>query len=194
MGIRATRGVTRLSHLGIKVLPTYDPGAAMRQYTLRPIIIADFEKAKRQSAFPEYRVPERRIHIPETVGEILIGYIQGATNNIDESFDGKILNPENSLSSINNNQALVIQARALPFDPTDSVNLKFQTTESGNFSISLQQFDGVFAEGQNVYLQDNLMGIVHNLNEAAYNFSSESGIFDQRFTIVYQAQPWETGA
>ena len=71
IGIRATRGVTRLSHLGIKVLPTYDPGAAMRQYTLRPIIIADFEKAKRQSAFPEYRVPERRIHIPETVDEIL---------------------------------------------------------------------------------------------------------------------------
>lgn len=71
MGIRSTRGVTRLSNLGIKVVPTYDPGAAMRQYTLRPIIIADFEKAKRQSAFPEYRIPERRIHIPESIDEIL---------------------------------------------------------------------------------------------------------------------------
>lgn len=70
-GIRTTRGVTRLSHTGIKVLPTYHPGAAIRQWTLRPIIIADFEKARRQSAFPEYRVPERRIHIPESVDEIL---------------------------------------------------------------------------------------------------------------------------
>lgn len=71
MGIRAARGVTRLSHTGIKVVPTYHPGAAMRQYTLRPIIIADFEKARRQSAFPEYIVPERRIHIPESIDEIL---------------------------------------------------------------------------------------------------------------------------
>lgn len=71
MGIRTTRGVTRLSHLGIKVLPTYAPAAAMRQYSLRPIIIADFEKARSESAFPDYRVPERRIHIPESIDEIL---------------------------------------------------------------------------------------------------------------------------
>lgn len=69
--IRATRGVTRLSSTGIKFLPTYHPSAGIRQWSLRPIIIADLEKAKRQSAFPEYIVPERRIHIPESVDEIL---------------------------------------------------------------------------------------------------------------------------
>jgi DNA polymerase len=71
MGIRAARGVTRLSHSGVKVLPTYQPAAVMRQYNLRPIVIADFQKAAAQSAFPEYRVPERRIHIPHAVEEIL---------------------------------------------------------------------------------------------------------------------------
>lgn len=71
MGIRAARGVTRLATSGRKVVPTYQPGAVMRQYALRPIVIADLAKAKRQSAFPDYRPPERRIFIPECIEDIL---------------------------------------------------------------------------------------------------------------------------
>jgi len=71
MGIKAARGVCRLSTAGVKVLPTYDPGAVVRQWTLRPIVIADLQKAVAQSAFPEYVRPERRIYIPDTIPELL---------------------------------------------------------------------------------------------------------------------------
>lgn len=71
MGIRQQRGVVRKSRLGIKVLPTYHPGAALRQWPLRAIIIADFEKAKAEAASPIHNVPERLIHIPESVDEVL---------------------------------------------------------------------------------------------------------------------------
>lgn len=71
IGIKAARGVTRLSHLGIKVLATYDPQTVVRQWSLRPVTIADLQKAVAQSAFPEYVRPERLIHIPETVQELL---------------------------------------------------------------------------------------------------------------------------
>jgi hypothetical protein len=71
LGIKAARGVTRRSFSGTKVLPTYHPSAVTRQWNLRPIVIADFQKAAAQSLFPDYRVPERRIHIPESIDEIL---------------------------------------------------------------------------------------------------------------------------
>lgn len=71
MGIRQSRGVCRLSASGRKVLPTYHPQAVVRQWTLRPIVIADLQKAVAQSAFPEYVRPERHICIPETIPELL---------------------------------------------------------------------------------------------------------------------------
>jgi uracil-DNA glycosylase len=70
IGIRSARGVTRLSHSRRKVVPTYQPGAVLRQYNLRPIVIADLCKAKEQSAFPEYQPPERRIHIAEGLRDL----------------------------------------------------------------------------------------------------------------------------
>lgn len=47
----------------IKVLPTYHPAAVSRDYSLRPVVIADFAKALRESAYPEIRRPKREIWV-----------------------------------------------------------------------------------------------------------------------------------
>lgn len=63
--ISKTRGTTaRSDHTvsGIKVLPTYHPAAIFRQWDLRPVIIADLQKARREQEFPDVRRPARRIH------------------------------------------------------------------------------------------------------------------------------------
>ena len=68
-GISRHRGALRTSEplrgevgAGLKVLPTYHPAAVVRQYALRPTVIADLQKAKRQSEFPEIRRPHRYLH------------------------------------------------------------------------------------------------------------------------------------
>ncbi len=48
---------------GRKVLPVYAPRAIMADWSQRPILIADLEKAKRQAAFPEIVRPQRFIHL-----------------------------------------------------------------------------------------------------------------------------------
>lgn len=54
-----------------KVLPTYHPSGIMREWSLRPIAIADLEKAKLESEFPDLRRPERFIHVEPTVADLL---------------------------------------------------------------------------------------------------------------------------
>jgi len=72
-GIRNSRGAicvaSRLTP-GIKLLPTYSPSAISRQWELRPVVIADLDKAKRESVYKEFRRPKREIHIVETLADL----------------------------------------------------------------------------------------------------------------------------
>lgn len=70
VGIKNNRGVVRQGFLG-KVLATYHPSAVLRQWTLRPIFIADLQKAVRESEFPELRKPKRRIYIKPSFQDLL---------------------------------------------------------------------------------------------------------------------------
>lgn len=54
----------------IKVLPTYHPAAVMREFSLRSIVIADLDKAKREAEFPELRRPQREIWIEPTLSDL----------------------------------------------------------------------------------------------------------------------------
>ena len=77
-GIRAIRGATVGTHPSLtsrlgrvfKVLPTYNPAAVSREYSLRPIVLSDFNKAKSESDRSEVIRPERRILISPTFEEI----------------------------------------------------------------------------------------------------------------------------
>jgi hypothetical protein len=73
VGITKLRGTTLYStHVaeGFKLLPTYHPAAVMRQYEVRPTVIADFMKAAREAQFPEIRRPEREIWIEPSLEDI----------------------------------------------------------------------------------------------------------------------------
>jgi uracil-DNA glycosylase len=53
-----------------KIIATFHPAAVLRQYALRPIVIADLMKAKRQSAFPEVKNIRREIYIEPSLEDI----------------------------------------------------------------------------------------------------------------------------
>lgn len=54
-----------------KVFPTYHPSAVLREWTLRPIVIADLLKAERESRFPELIRPKREIWIEPSLDDLL---------------------------------------------------------------------------------------------------------------------------
>lgn len=86
-GIRKIRGAPSVGRNGVKVLPTYHPAAIGRDWTLRPIVLADLEKAKRESTFPDLRRPQRFIHIEPTLEDLLIFEREYIAPNLDLSID-----------------------------------------------------------------------------------------------------------
>lgn len=55
---------------GVKILPTYHPAGVLRQWSWRPIVVADLMKATREAEFAEIRRPARRILINPTLPEV----------------------------------------------------------------------------------------------------------------------------
>jgi DNA polymerase len=70
-GISKVRGTPLQSSIvGCKVLPTYHPAALARDWSLRPVLLADLEKAARESQYPDIRRPNRTIWIEPTIPDL----------------------------------------------------------------------------------------------------------------------------
>lgn len=88
-GISSIRGTvaSAAGHLGlgappfqVKVLPTYHPAAMLRNWSWRPIIVADLMKGLREAAFPEIVRPSRTVLVSPTLSECL-GWLQNVLQN-----------------------------------------------------------------------------------------------------------------
>lgn len=71
-GVGRLRGVVAWSTLveGLKVLPTYHPAAVLREYSLRPVVQIDLQKAMREATHAGIQRPSRRILIRPTLQDI----------------------------------------------------------------------------------------------------------------------------
>ena len=119
----------------------------------------------------------------------LIGYIDGATNERDRSFDAKHTRGAGlNLYSMIEDDAYLIQGRQMPFVDTDRVPLGINVTEAGMQTIAINTLEGLFSNTeQHIYIEDATTGITHNLNSAPYLFTSEIGIINDRFILTYRA-------
>jgi heat shock protein HslJ len=126
--------------------------------------------------------------------QALIGYIDGATDNLDYNYDA----PTNSgnayvdFYSINNTDKLTIQGRALPFNDADFVPLGYVSKIVGDFTISIDEADGLF-DTQAVYLEDKTTGKTVDLRAENYTFATEKGTFEDRFVLRYTNKTLGTG-
>jgi hypothetical protein len=120
--------------------------------------------------------------------QALIAYSNTTTRGLDYGYDGKLLNDGGrvALYTLAEDTNLSIQARQT-FDSTDVVPVGFIVTAAGQYTINLDNVDGLFGQGQLIFLKDNLLGTVTSL-ENAYTFTSEAGTFSDRFEVVYAAQ------
>lgn len=123
-----------------------------------------------------------------TAKRTLIGYVETATNQKDRMFDA--VTKPNSLdiySYIDNDllQAYCIQGRAMPFVDSDIVTLGIKVSSAGNYKIAIAAVDGLFQDGQPIYLEDRELNIIHDLRAAPYTFAANAGAFNTRFVLRY---------
>ncbi|MCK8140343.1 T9SS sorting signal type C domain-containing protein [Flavobacterium sp. I-SCBP12n] len=118
--------------------------------------------------------------------QLLVGYITGATNEYDNGYDGETFdgNELADFYSINQETNFAIQGRALPFEASDVVPLGYRSKEKVTMSIDIDQVDGAI-ESQNIFIEDKMLNVVHDLKKGAYTFTSEAGVFNDRFVLRY---------
>lgn len=116
----------------------------------------------------------------------LIGYIENAADGYDADYDADLFGlGADALFTTLQERRLGIQGRAYPMKITDVVPLGTSHYEAGNYTLSLGSREGIFGNGQAVYLKDRQTGTVTNLSEGSYTFAANAGISEGRFEIVY---------
>lgn len=124
----------------------------------------------------------------ETTSSILVGYIEGATQEKDRLYDA-FTREINSLSIYSkiDDQRMIIQGRALPFDEYDQVPLGTVIPQAGEYTIAIGNVDGLFLDdNQNIFLEDTYTDIIHDLRAAPYTFTESEAIdYEDRFILRY---------
>ena len=106
---------------------------------------------------------------------------------MDSNFDAhdKPLGDMRIFSSIADN-TFAIQGRSLPFSQEDQVPLVVTTPASGVYNIAIRAVDGLFENtAQNIYLEDTMLGTIHDLRLNPYTFTSVPGTHSSRFVLRY---------
>ncbi len=127
-------------------------------------------------------------NIDQMFSQQLIGYLPETTLDFDYGYDGIESKSQNFVSfySFTNQPDGInfkIQSRNL-FNQNDEVKLGFFSAVSGQSSIAIDHFEGEF-NNQNIFLQDNLLNIIHDLKQSAYSFTTNYGMFNDRFVLKY---------
>ncbi len=123
------------------------------------------------------------------ISQTAVAYMNNATMGIDYGYDGVKFAENNTLAfySLAQNTALTVQARP-EFVNTDVVPMGYVAPSAGTHTIAIDHVDGIFEQGQTIYLRDNLTGMIANLSNGSYTFITEAGTFENRFDILYNTQ------
>ena len=117
----------------------------------------------------------------------LIAYLPIATNGFDgQGYDAKIgtLGADAFYSKIENDK-FAIQGRG-SFAVADKVDLGTNHYAAGVHTITLGKKEGIFANGQHVYLKDKHTNTITDLTADNYVFNAVAGNTENRFEIVYE--------
>uniref|UniRef100_UPI00404A9594 hypothetical protein n=1 Tax=Flavobacterium sp. TaxID=239 RepID=UPI00404A9594 len=115
----------------------------------------------------------------------LLAYIDDATNGKDRMYDAltDVKNTQN-LYTLIGEEIFTIQGRA-SFYEEDKVPVGFKTSTQGTHTIAIAFVDGLFENGQNIYLEDKELNSIHDLRQNPYSFYTTAGTFNERFVLRY---------
>ncbi|WP_294818892.1 T9SS sorting signal type C domain-containing protein [uncultured Flavobacterium sp.] len=142
-----------------------------------------------RTAQPEQPVSRLWINITDSsdnFAQAAVGYTSIGTLGIDFGWDGRALTSHGKVMIYTTAEDTPLAVQARPeFTSSDVVPVAFRTDEPGVHKIALDHADGIFTQGQDIFLRDNVLGITHNIKDGAYEFTAEAGTFEGRFELIY---------
>ena len=127
--------------------------------------------------------------------QVLIGYVEGATDAVDEMRFDALRNLSTGSSSIlysviqDSDKKYAIQGKnpsSLTLDEVIPLGFYTSIDVATLYKLSIEQFEGEFFTENSVFVIDNLLNVIHDLSASDYTFTSETGEFNNRFEIVFR--------
>ena len=142
--------------------------------------------AKNSNSPSSYKLWLNLTNQNQTLGsQIGVAFKDGASTSFNSREDVKVPYGRaiNFYSRIANADLIINNQDA--FDENKEISLGYTQLEGdqSNLVISIDKTEG-FAN-QTIYLEDHLLNVVHNLSNGDYIFTSEKGVFDNRFTLKF---------
>lgn len=117
--------------------------------------------------------------------QMLLAYFDHTTLGFDRGYDGIVNKSSNSISFYTFIDSDHYRIQAKPgFEETDVTQLGYSTTAAGSYFIEISQTEGALS-GRQVFMEDKVLGTIHDLTLSPYFFTTESGQFDDRFVLRY---------
>ena len=117
--------------------------------------------------------------------QILIGFMNDlATDKFDYGYD--VINYDNNPSDmyfVNGNNMLVIQGVGA-FNPENYYPLGYKSNLVGTVTFKLDNTE-YLEPSQDVFIYDNVTAIYHNIKTSDFNFDTEIGTFNDRFSMRF---------
>ena len=101
--------------------------------------------------------------------------------------DSRSMGGSDAIYSLVEDEKVTINGKS-SFTLGDQVDLGTSHFSAGIYTIAIDKVEGVFANGQNIYLKDHQTGTVTNLTESNYTFEASPGETAGRFQIVYRPE------
>lgn len=154
------------------------------------ITFSNTVKSKNQSVFYRQNSNSRLwldLVGTSTVDRTLIGYSFEATDGKDRLYDVKKMDESRGIYSLINSEPFRIQGKKSPISSNDEYPIGIKINNPGSYTIAISSLDGEF-ETKDIFLRDKTLSVIHNLKDTPYTFTSNIGVFNDRFQIIYKTK------
>ncbi len=131
----------------------------------------------------------------QVANKILIAYKKEATNDFEIDYDAPhLIIGADSFYSILGEHKLAIQGRKYPLTMNEVIPLGASFYAPGNYTISLAEKEGIFANGQAIFIKDKTNNSLVNLQTEDYTFAVQTaGEIEDRFELVFMDKAQNLG-
>ncbi len=141
-----------------------------------------------KDSMQKIRLEFKSVTGPETKRELLLGFSKETSDQFDYGYDAETHDASNNdLNLSMEGKNMNIQAYG-EITEDKVVPMNFRSSGDHGFEIKISDLENM-PDDQEIYLKDNLTGDYFNLrNDQSYSFTSQQGMFNTRFEIVFQDQ------
>lgn len=138
------------------------------------------DKAPKDRYWLEYVTPANLV-----ISNAVVYFTGG--NNLFSADDTRFPGSSDALYTMAEETKVLINGRS-PFEISDRIPIGTKAFTAGTYKVRVGKREGIFANGQTVYLKDKQLGTLTDISQQVYTFTSGSGEYTNRFEIVYQPE------